>query len=54
VLGSEAHGLTVDAQRYVDSLIRIEGGQNTGLGVESLNVAVAAGIIMYRIVGLIR
>lgn len=51
VLGSEAHGLSSEAAGLVDKLIRIEGGSAADVGVESLNVAVAAGIIMHRIGG---
>jgi TrmH family RNA methyltransferase len=54
LLGSEAHGLSPDIGKHVDTMVRIEGGNGSNLGVESLNVAVAAGIIMYRIASLIR
>ena len=42
VLGSEAHGISPSIRQHLDHTIRIPG-QN----VESLNVAVAGGILMY-------
>ena len=44
VVGSEAHGLTAVASQTANSYVRIPMGPN----VESLNVAVAAGLIMYQ------
>ena len=44
VVGSEAHGLTAVASQTASSYVRIPMGPN----VESLNVAVAAGLIMYQ------
>jgi tRNA G18 (ribose-2'-O)-methylase SpoU len=43
LLGHEGHGLTVDAARQADFHVRID----MALGVDSLNVATAAGIAMY-------
>ena len=48
ILGSEAHGLSASVAALTDTLVRIEGGGRHGRGVESLNVAVAAGILMHR------
>jgi TrmH family RNA methyltransferase len=47
ILGSEAHGLTDEIKASIGTFIRIEGGDQESAGVESLNVAMAAGIIMH-------
>jgi 23S rRNA (guanosine2251-2'-O)-methyltransferase len=44
VLGGEGAGLRALTRRRCDLLVRIEGG-----GVESLNVGVAAGVLLYRL-----
>ena len=44
VMGSEAHGLSEDVRQRLAGRVSIPGG---GVGVESLNVAVAAGILMH-------
>jgi TrmH family RNA methyltransferase len=46
VLGSESHGISPDVAALLDERIVIRGGA-TRRGTESLNVAVAAGILMY-------
>lgn len=46
VLGSEAHGLSPVAQAHLDERVAIYGAA-TARGAESLNVAVAAGILMH-------
>src|SRR5690606_36059969 len=46
VLGSEAHGLSEPVQRLLDERITIVGSPKRQ-GAESLNVAVAAGILMH-------
>jgi TrmH family RNA methyltransferase len=43
VVGSEAHGLSEDAQRAIERTVRIPMKR----GVESLNASVAASILMY-------
>lgn len=50
VLGSEAHGLSDAVRQRLDGRVRIGGGA-TGRGVESLNVSVAAGILLHRWLG---
>ena len=45
VVGSEAHGLSDTVRRRLAGRVSIPGG---GVGVESLNVAVAAGILMHE------
>ena len=53
VLGSEAHGLSDEVGAVLDGRVRI-GAPNVGggrRGVESLNVAVAAGILLHRWLG---
>lgn len=47
VLGSEAHGLSPTVREQVDQLVFIPGGPDRG-GTESLNVAVAGGILAYE------
>ena len=47
VLGSEAHGLARATIALLDEAVTI-GGSPTRRGVESLNVAVAAGILLHR------
>lgn len=60
ILGSEAHGLSEEVAALLDGLPRSGGGRvrigapNAGggrRGVESLNVAVAAGILLHRWLG---
>jgi TrmH family RNA methyltransferase len=48
VLGSEAHGVSAAARAEVD----VEVAVPMAPPVESLNVAVTAGIVMYRMRGL--
>ena len=50
VLGSEAHGLSPDVRRVLASYVSIPGAAGRR-GVESLNVAVAAGILLYEWLG---
>ena len=50
VLGSEAHGLSADVRPLLDERVSIRGAADRR-GAESLNVAVAAGILMYRWLG---
>lgn len=47
VLGSEAHGLSPAVRDLLDAAIRIDGSDDRK-GVESLNVGVAAGILLYQ------
>ncbi len=46
VMGSEAHGISHVLLPRIDEAVTI--GERSGAGVESLNVAVAAGIIMHH------
>lgn len=46
VLGSEAHGLSAAVRDRLDGRVSIRGGEGAR-GVESLNVAVAAGILVH-------
>lgn len=50
VLGSEAHGLSDDVARLIDQVIAIPGSPKRA-GTESLNVAVATGILVYEWMG---
>lgn len=50
VLGSEAHGVSTAVQDRLDGRVRIGGGR-AGQGVESLNVAMAASILLHRWLG---
>lgn len=50
VLGSEAHGLSPDVRALLEERVSIQGAEGRR-GAESLNVAVAAGILMYRWLG---
>jgi RNA methyltransferase, TrmH family len=50
VLGSEARGLSPEVLGHLDGRVRIPGGGQRG-GVESLNVTVAAGILLQRWLG---
>jgi TrmH family RNA methyltransferase len=50
VLGSEAHGLSAAVQAAIDEPIAIPGAPHRA-GAESLNVAVAAGILIYEWTG---
>lgn len=50
VLGSEAHGLTPAVQALLDERLVIAGA-DARAGTESLNVAVAAGILVYAWMG---
>jgi RNA methyltransferase, TrmH family len=50
VLGSEAHGLSEASRQRLDGKVRIGGGE-AARGVESLNVSVAAGILLHRWLG---
>lgn len=54
VLGNEGHGLSEAVGRRVDRRVRIDrpsGGRGEAGGVESLNVAVASGILVHRWLG---
>lgn len=53
VLGSEAHGLSEEVAARLDGRVRIGAPNAAGgtRGVESLNVAVAAGILLHRWLG---
>ena len=53
VLGSEAHGLSEDVRARLDARVRIAAPPATTdrLGVESLNVSVAAGVLLHRWLG---
>lgn len=52
VLGSEAHGLSGGVRALLDAQVRIAGLPRAGArGVESLNVAVAAGVLLHRWLG---
>jgi len=51
VIGSEAHGLSRPVQTVLESYVHIGGGEHRR-GVESLNAAVAAGILLHRWLGL--
>lgn len=50
VLGSEAHGLSDGVRRLLDGRVRIAqpAGAGSQRGVESLNVAVAAGVLLHQ------
>lgn len=50
VLGSEAHGLSAGVQSAIDEPVAIPGAPRRA-GAESLNVAVAAGILIYEWTG---
>jgi TrmH family RNA methyltransferase len=51
VLGSEGHGLSVEAAARLDGRVRIAPAPAAGRGVESLNVAVAGGILLHHWLG---
>jgi TrmH family RNA methyltransferase len=53
VLGSEAHGLSDDVRALLDGRVRIAAPSGPGgaRGVESLNVSVAAGVLLHRWLG---
>jgi TrmH family RNA methyltransferase len=53
VLGSEAHGLSDEVVALLDARVRIAAPSPTGAvrGVESLNVSVAAGVLLHRWLG---
>jgi TrmH family RNA methyltransferase len=55
VLGSEAHGLSPAVHARLDAAVRIPGASpadgDAARGTESLNVAVAAGILVYEWLG---
>ena len=53
VLGSEAHGLSDDVYGVLDGRVRIAAPPSAGTarGVESLNVSVAAGVLLHRWLG---
>ena len=46
VLGNEAHGISDDVREYISSSISIKGSSE----LESLNVSIAAGILLYSLV----
>ncbi len=50
ILGSEAHGLSAAVGALLDATVAIPGAP-TRRGAESLNVAVAAGILVYEWIG---
>jgi TrmH family RNA methyltransferase len=52
VMGSEAHGLSPDVAARLDGVVSIpRGGARAAGGVESLNVVVAAGILLHHRAG---
>lgn len=51
VLGSEAHGLSESVRQRLTGAVSIPGVDAPRRGVESLNVAVAAGVLMSRWLG---
>jgi TrmH family RNA methyltransferase len=52
LLGSEGHGLSAEAAARLDGRVRIAAPRPAaGRGVESLNVAVAGGILLHRWLG---
>jgi TrmH family RNA methyltransferase len=53
VLGSEAHGLSADVTTLLDARVRIAAPPSADAirGVESLNVSVAAGVLLHRWLG---
>lgn len=53
VLGSEAHGLSEEVGRLLEGRVRIAPPEGAAprRGVESLNVAVAAGVLLHRWLG---
>ena len=51
VLGSEAHGLSAAARQRVEACVAVRGAAAGRRGTESLNVAVAAGILVYEWLG---
>lgn len=52
VLGSEAHGLSAAVRPLLDGRVRIGAPDTAGpRGVESLNVAVATGVLLHRWLG---
>lgn len=51
VLGSEAHGLSTEVQALLDERIAIRGTPRRA-GTESLNVAIAGGILVYAWLGM--
>jgi 23S rRNA (guanosine2251-2'-O)-methyltransferase len=48
VLGSEGHGLHQNVARHCDVLVRIPLAGEGGTGVASLNVSVAAGVVLFE------
>ena len=50
VMGSEAHGLSDDVQARIHDVVALPGRPRRS-GAESLNVAVAAGILVYEWIG---
>jgi 23S rRNA (guanosine2251-2'-O)-methyltransferase len=48
VLGSEGHGLHQNVARHCDVLVRIPLAGEKGGGVASLNVSVAAGVVLFE------
>jgi len=48
VLGSEGHGLHQNVARHCDLLVRIPMAGEAGEGVASLNVSVAAGVVLFE------
>ena len=52
VMGSEAHGLSPDVRERLDGRVAIAAGRGGGgRGVESLNVVVAAGVLLHQWLG---
>ncbi|KAL4424564.1 hypothetical protein ABPG77_009148 [Micractinium sp. CCAP 211/92] len=52
VMGNEGYGLRNSVRRLCDSMLQIDGGASGGLGgglVDSLNVSVATGILLHRL-----
>ncbi len=50
VLGSEGYGLRTTVARSCDAMLRIDGGDASGV-VDSLNVSVATGILLHALLG---
>jgi TrmH family RNA methyltransferase len=46
IIGSESHGISNDLMKFVDEKVKIENVSASG---ESLNAAIATGIILYQL-----
>ncbi len=49
VLGNEEHGISELVKKSCDVLVKIPGANNTGEGIESLNVAQATSVLLYAL-----